>query len=436
MRTINAHGKRFSENVARDVLADAGVKPTKANVARLAALTADKNDNDYLSRDELTKGARALVAELNGGGPSKELMPKASIASALKAPPASMGRYAISLSDDKTVLTFDPRQPKNFVGAMATAKAKSINVGHTFLGGVQVQLESASGVASPFTKGKWVKASFAEIVPDKADLARLAANGYDVNKKRDILSAVTEGDDKPTLFALRDLTMDKNAPEPKGGPNVKLAKRDLTRGFVAICSEVTIEWFGDRPQFTVKKPVVYLYPSEKTTVTVTVAPKGTFSAQYPSAVDGTWRMIATPDGTLFDPQTEKRYAYLFWEAENGRALEIDPARAHTVRGADAERFLDDVSLKLGLNVKEQTDFVSFWLPALAKNPLNLVQVMVGAEVEAIATMRVEPQPDAEVRVFLLFRGIAEPMAVGAPAIPALRRGRFTVVEWGGANLDE
>jgi hypothetical protein len=37
--------------------------------------------------------------------------------------------------------------------------------------------------------------------------------------------------------------------------------------------------------------------------------------------------------------------------------------------------------------------------------------MVGAEVEAIATMRVEPQPDAEVRVFLLFRGIAEPMAI-------------------------
>jgi hypothetical protein len=147
-------------------------------------------------------------------------------------------------------------------------------------------------------------------------------------------------------------------------------------------------------------------------------------------------MIATPDGTLFDPVTERRYAYLFWEGEDGRALEIDPARAHNVRGADAERFLDDVSLKLGLNVKEQTDFVSFWLPALAKNPLNLVQVMVGAEVEAIATMRVEPQPDAEVRVFLLFRGIAEPMAVGAPALPTLRRGRFTVVEWGGANLDE
>jgi hypothetical protein len=319
---------------------------------------------------------------------------------------------------------------------MATAKAKSINVGHTFLGGVQVQLESASGVASPFTKGKWVKASFAEVVPNKEELARLKANGYDVNQKRDILSAVTEGDDKPTLFALRDLTIDKNAPEPKGGPNVKLAKQDLTRGFVAICSEVTIEWFGDRPQFTVKKPVVYLYPSEKTTVTVKVEPKGTFSAQYPSAVDGTWRMIATPDGTLFDPVTERRYAYLFWEAEDGRALEIDPARAHNVRGADAERFLDDVSLELGLNVKEQTDFVSFWLPALAKNPLNLVQVMVGAEVEAIATMRVEPQPDAEVRVFLLFRGIAEPMAVGAPALPTLRRGRFTVVEWGGANLDE
>jgi hypothetical protein len=438
MSTINIQGKRLSENVAREALRDEGVKPTKANVERLVELSRDKNGNDYLSKNELSRGAKALVKELGGGTPASDLVPTKPLSQAVKLPPASQERYQFSLSDDKTVLTIDPRQPKNLLATRAAGapKAKSVNVGHTFLGGVTVSIENAKGETSPFKDGKWVKRSFAEVVTDKADLKRLADNGYDVKAKRDILVANTEDDKTPTLFALRDSKLDQNAPEPEGGSKVKLAKQDLTRGFVAICTELTIEWFGDRPQFQVKKPVVYLYPREKTSVKVVVEPVGEFSAQYPRTEHGTWQMVAMPDGTLFDPRTEKKYSYLFWEADHLATLAIDVARAHCVRGDDAERFLDDVSMKLGLNDKERTDFVSFWVPALSQNPLSLVQLMIGAEVEAIAKMTVTPRPDAELRLFMMFQRVPEPVACGAPAVPMVKRTGFTVVEWGGVNLDE
>jgi len=438
MSTINVNGKRFSENVAKDTLRDEGLKPTKANLSRLAELAKDKNHNNYLSKSELSQGAKALVREMDGGTANGGVTPNKPIASVVKVPPASLERYQISVSDDKTTLTFDPRQPKNLFAARAAGakSTKSVNIGHTFLGGVNVTIENAKGETSPFKDAKWVKKSFAEVVTDKDDLQRLKDNGYDIKAKRDILAANTVGDEKPTFFALRDSKLDENAPDPSG-PNVKLAaKQDLTRGFVAICSETTIEWFGDRPQFTVKKPVVYLYPAKKTNVTVTVEPVGTFSAQYPSTTNGTWQMVATPDGTLFDPKTEKKYGYIFWEANNPGTLAIDPTKAHCVSAEHAETFLDAASMRLGLNDKEKTDFVSFWLPAMQKNALNLVQILTGEEVNAVAKMTVDPRPDCEIRVFLMFRAITDRVMAGSPPIPTLRRGTFTVVEWGGANLDE
>jgi hypothetical protein len=51
-------------------------------------------------------------------------------------------------------------------------------------------------------------------------------------------------------------------------------------------------------------------------------------------------------------------------------------------------------------------------------------------------MTVEPKPDAEIRLFMLFYGAPEPVKTGNPTLTQSKRGRFTVVEWGGANMDE
>lgn len=185
-----------------------------------------------------------------------------------------------------------------------------------------------------------------------------------------------------------------------------------------------------------KKPVIYLYPEKKTNVTVKVDVVGEFSAQYPKTQDGTWNMIATPDGTLFDPKTEKKYGYLFWEAKNPTNLTIDPAKAFCVKKDEVESFLEGACLKFGLNDREKTDFVSFWIAALEQNPYSLVQFLTDDECASYAQMTVEPKPDSEIRMFMLFQRVNKPVKVGSPALSMKKREKFTVVEWGGANLDE
>ena len=51
-------------------------------------------------------------------------------------------------------------------------------------------------------------------------------------------------------------------------------------------------------------------------------------------------------------------------------------------------------------------------------------------------MRVTPEPDAVIRLFMLFRRAEPGTRVGAPELAQQRRHGFTVVEWGGADLDE
>ena len=46
------------------------------------------------------------------------------------------------------------------------------------------------------------------------------------------------------------------------------------------------------------KPVIYLYPEQETTVSVSLDYAGTLTATYPAYEDG-WRVTAEPDGTLY-----------------------------------------------------------------------------------------------------------------------------------------
>ena len=74
----------------------------------------------------------------------------------------------------------------------------------------------------------------------------------------------------------------------------------------ALCGcDVSVEESADA------KPVIYLYPEEKTEVHVTLDYNGELIVTYPEYVDG-WQISAYPDGTLCDVDGNE-YSYLFWE---------------------------------------------------------------------------------------------------------------------------
>lgn len=184
-----------------------------------------------------------------------------------------------------------------------------------------------------------------------------------------------------------------------------------------------------------KAPIVYLYPEEETEVNVMLDLDGSLTSSYPLYDEGKgWTVKAAPDGTITDSKGHE-YPYLFWEGD----LKIKPdlTRGYCISGKDTAEFLESALGQLGLNDKEASEFIAFWLPQMQDNRYNVITFQTYAYEEA-ASMDINPSPDTVIRVNMLWYPTLsyvdmEPQDLGS-LNPAKRSG-FTVVEWGGEKYD-
>lgn len=325
-----------------------------------------------------------------------------------RVPPAVAETYVLSISDDRTELTIDPpplRRARDMrVGGFSARESER--------GGKIITLQGG-----PFRHGGWVRASFRQRVQGEAQLARLKEAGYDLDVVRDLLVVDGERDPNPTLFAF--------SADP------------TKRGIVGVCSDVTILDFGvpsPTRLVAVRKPVLYLYPEKTTRVRVGVEIDGDFIATHPRMNDGGWSVSASPDGRLVDETTGRAHRYLFWEGTSA-GWELDPQRAHCIAGEQADAFLQTACDRFALTSDECDDMITYWLPTLAQNPYSVIQFVDEAVYGRYARLQVQPEPDTVIRPFMIFRRSETPVEVGAPELPQRARRGFTLVEWGGADLD-
>lgn len=174
------------------------------------------------------------------------------------------------------------------------------------------------------------------------------------------------------------------------------------------------------------KPVIYLYPEEKTEVNVQLDLDGEFLYTNPAYEDG-WTVAAAPDGTLTDA-CGNTYPYLFWEGKLN--ADYDLSKGFCVKGEDTAAFLNEKLAVLGLNDKEIADFTEFWTEYMEKNPYNVISFQTDAYTDA-AKLNVSPAPDSVIRVFMTWYASDEAVDVPAQELTAPERSGFTVVEWGG-----
>jgi len=187
----------------------------------------------------------------------------------------------------------------------------------------------------------------------------------------------------------------------------------------------------DPAAVTPAKPVIYLYPEEVTDVTVQLDYiTGDLTCTYP-AYEGGWTVTAAPDGTLTD-ETGQIYNYLYWEGEGTE--QYDLSEGFCVAGADTAAFLEDALAKLGLTRREANEFIVYWLPQMEDNLYNLIAFQQEAYTES-AKLTVTPAPDSLLRVFMTWKPLEAPVDIPAQDLPAFERHGFTVVEWGGTQID-
>ena len=155
-----------------------------------------------------------------------------------------------------------------------------------------------------------------------------------------------------------------------------------------------------------------------------------FTTIYPKFNDeNTWNVRAKPNGDIL--MNGKAYPYLFWEAESYNPQNTN--EGFIVSEENAEEFLEEKLNILGLNEKEKTDFITFWLPVLLKNKLSLCSFQTEKFFEN-KELNVTPKPDSMIRIFLVIKKLDTPIYVKEQKLVSVERKGYTVVEWGGSNF--
>ena len=180
------------------------------------------------------------------------------------------------------------------------------------------------------------------------------------------------------------------------------------------------------------KPVIYLYPEEKTDVSVSVdfTDGGELTCTYPEYADG-WNVTAMPDGTLYDSDGNEYYC-LYWEGEGNSKLDI--SKGFCVKGEDTAEFLREKLLHIGLTPREANEFIIYWLPIMEDNKYNLITLHTDDYSKSVP-LTVSPKPDTVIRVFMTFKPVSEFVEIEEQALPVYTRSGFTVVEWGGSERE-
>lgn len=187
-------------------------------------------------------------------------------------------------------------------------------------------------------------------------------------------------------------------------------------------------------EMTIKKPVIYLYPTEKTDIKLTLDFKGKLQTTYPKYVDN-WEVTAYPNGQIFDKKSQRFYNSLFWDGM------LDFPKEHynyqtgfVIPKNKLTSFLIEKLELIGLNSSETNDFIQYWLPFLEKNELNFIHFYVNSEYEIISKNRIDPKPETSIRVFMEFYGLEKPITIAEQKLLKTERKGFALVEWGGSEV--
>jgi len=202
-------------------------------------------------------------------------------------------------------------------------------------------------------------------------------------------------------------------------------------GYIRIFDGRCVKSYYEYPPIQLYKPVIYLYTEESMDISVQLNLKNSkFITIYPKFNgNNTWNVRVKPNGDILIK--DKTYPYLFWEAESYNSQETN--EGFIINEENAEKFLEEKLDILGLNEKEKTDFITFWLPVLLKNKLSLCTFQTEKFFNNYE-LNITPKPDSMIRIFLTIKKLERPIKIREQKLESIKRKGFAAVEWGGSNI--
>jgi len=215
---------------------------------------------------------------------------------------------------------------------------------------------------------------------------------------------------------------------------IKSQKVDIRPGHVVSVQLRFIDnyRYGRGMQIEVDKPVIYFHTSEEREFELTVNPAAPFSFVYPE-MNGAWKGIAQPNGDISVNGVD--YPYLFWESKQEYSFKSE-GNGYKVEKDEVIEFLSKKLTELGLNQKEQADFITYWGPKMTENGTSFVQFSIDENCNQFATMNCTPAPQSVRRIYIqlatwnpYFENFLNDQEFTAPEATD-----WSILEWGGFSF--
>ena len=184
----------------------------------------------------------------------------------------------------------------------------------------------------------------------------------------------------------------------------------------------------------VRKPVIYLYTDTELDLTLNLKTEAELLFTYPE-YKNEWKGTVKTNGDF--ESNGKSYPYIFWDGKMDVVSKLDNLEeGFVVEKEHNVAFFEEKLAHMGLNDKEIADFITFWAPLMMDADKHYVKFLTGEEYDnKIGSLNYSVQPDSEVRIFMVFSKLEGDIQVKPQLLPTFKREGFTVVEWGGSEVD-
>lgn len=206
----------------------------------------------------------------------------------------------------------------------------------------------------------------------------------------------------------------------------------LARGIEEKDRKATNTDYNNPNWSTAWKPIMYIYPEEELDLTITFDKDVNLIHTYPK-YENEWNIHVSSNGNIYDYKTDRNYYALYWDEKDYQ--EENFKDGFVVKGKDISKFFEEKLEILGFNEREVNEFIIYWMPKMEDNEYNLIRFRTTEEINKNMPIHFSVEPDTLIRVIMDYKKLDEYIEVEEQQLTKVERKGFTIVEWGGRELD-
>jgi hypothetical protein len=180
-------------------------------------------------------------------------------------------------------------------------------------------------------------------------------------------------------------------------------------------------------RIVVYKPNIYLYPTEKSQISVNLSfpHGGKIITSIPYYGNG-WMIDVDTSGLI-----NNKYDYLFYESEQLDVWQLN--EGWIIKRSELDKFFPNNMLRYGFTIREIKDFTDYWIPRLTNSEYYEIYPQDSDIIQTVIKLEISKAPDNILRLFYVIKGVDsdsnKKMSLPGENIQFKRNG-FCVTEWG------